>query len=123
MKTERRVLVTMIVLVGLIAGLYVFSAWFSKTTGYVLGEDEKIRIAQCLAANNTILYEGESCWECEQQKAILGEGAYKIIPKIQCNEGSCSGIAELPAWQIHDQFYYGKREFKELISLSNCSIT
>jgi hypothetical protein len=122
MRTQTRVLFTFGVLVLLITGIYLFTGWFSKTTGYTLGEDEKIKFAQCLETKNTVLYIEENCWPCEQQQKILGTSAYKIIPKITCGADSCQGIKSFPAWQINGQFYYGKKDFDELSTLSGCSI-
>ncbi len=123
MNNERRVLVTLMVLIVLIASIYVFTDWFSKTTGYTLGEDQKIKFAQCLAKNNTVLYITENCYPCEQQYKMLGDSAYKIVPKIVCGKDSCQGLSSLPAWQINNKFYYGKKDFKELSDLSGCLIS
>jgi hypothetical protein len=48
MQAQTKVFLTFGILVLLIGGLYLFSDWFSKVTGYQLGEDQKIRFIQCL---------------------------------------------------------------------------
>ena len=46
MRQYTKTMLTFFVLVILLTGMYVFTDWFSKTTGYVLGEDEKTKLAQ-----------------------------------------------------------------------------
>ena len=44
MNRQQQVFLTMGVLIVLIIGMYVFSDWFSKVTGYFTGADEKIKL-------------------------------------------------------------------------------
>ena len=123
MNTSTRVFVTMTILVALIAGLYVFSDWFSKTTGYLLGDDQKARLVECLQNHGAVLYENSTCSECWDQQKILGKGPYSLIKKTEC-EGSitCSGLRSIPAWEIDGAFYYGKKSFKQLSDISGCTL-
>ncbi len=122
MKVKTRVYVTFAILVLLVAGIYVFSDWFSKTTGYLLGEDQKVRFVSCLNEKNTILYTKDDCVECFRQQGILGDKAFEIIEKFNCAGNSCANLRELPAWEINGKIYYGKKDFKELSEISGCEI-
>ena len=124
METQTRVVVTFVVLVALIAGTYVFSDWFSKTTGYVLGEDQKVAFAQCIADNGAVFYESERCAECEEQRTLFGERAWAIIETKLCDSTTrCTGLSRLPAWEVEGKIHYGFKTFNELDELSSCEIT
>lgn len=123
MNTQTRVFVTFFVLVVLIVGIYLFSDWFSKTTGYVLGEDQKIAFAECLASKEAVFYETANCAECDAQQALFGVPAWDLIEKQACDaQTRCVGLASLPAWEIEGAFYYGFKEFSELDAISSCDI-
>ncbi len=124
MEQRTRVILTFGVLIAIIAGIYFFTDWFSKATGYALGEDQKIVMAQCLAGSKAALYLTTNCADCERQRGILGENAYKIIKKITCDPSNlCGGLKSVPAWEIEGGFYYGVKSYKELDELSiSCSI-
>src|SRR3989338_2500354 len=91
MDSRRRVFISILALFALIAGLYFFTDWFSKATGYALGEDQKVSFANCLKDYDAALYETIECAACEKQRSLLGEGAYAIIPRIMCGEDLCNG--------------------------------
>ncbi len=122
MEKSTQVLLTISVLIGLVMGLYVFSDWFSKTTGYTLGEDQKIHFAECLKEQGTTLYITQDCWDCEQQQDLLGATVFVYVPIITCGEDLCQGLEKVPAWGINGTFYYGKKTFQELDQLSSCDI-
>jgi len=122
MELRTRVFVTIVFLVGLIGGLYLFSDWFSKATGYALGEDQKTAFANCLNERGSALYESESCSACEKQNEILGENAYAIIRKVICGSDLCGGLVSVPAWELDGKIYYGIKTYKQLDELSGCAI-
>lgn len=123
MRTQTRVFVTFFVLVALIAGIYLFSDWFSKTTGYVLGEDQKMAFADCLASKGAIVYVTENCAVCDKQRELFGSAAWEKIATRTCNaETRCTGLRSLPAWEIEGAFYYGFRSFTELDDASSCDV-
>lgn len=122
MQHSSRVILTMGCLVALVAGMYLFSDWFSKTTGYVLGEDQKIAFADCLSEKNVIFYEKEHCAACEEQRRLFGEQAWEHIMTHTCIPGSCTGLASLPAWEIEGAFHYGFQTFQDLDEHSSCNL-
>lgn len=123
MDKPTRVMLTMGVIVVLIIGLYLFSDWFSKATGYALGEDQKIAFATCLVGKGAVLYESADCLPCEQQRALLGEGAYALLSHQLCDKQTrCGGLKELPAWELEGKFVYGKKTYQALDDLSSCEI-
>jgi ribosomal protein S27E len=111
------------VVLALIVGFYLFTDWFSKATGYVLGEDQKAAFANCLKANGGVFYETVNCADCEKQRGILGEGAYEVIPRVTCGDSLCQGLRSVPAWEVEGNLYYGVKTYKELDGLShNCEL-
>jgi len=110
-------------LVLLVAGLYFFTDWFSKATGYALGEDQKVSFANCLKDKKTSLYLSPNCLDCDKQREVLGEQAYEVIDKVVCDEKRlCGGLKSVPAWNIEGKFYYGLKKYKEIDELSSCEI-
>lgn len=122
MQRERRVLLSVAAIIVLIVGLYFFTDWFSKTTGYFLGEDQKISLARCLGTKNAQLYTKVQCVDCYRQQELLGEQTYALLSLVDCDERNCSNLKSLPAWQINGQFYYGVHGFEQLSELSGCPL-
>jgi hypothetical protein len=100
-------------------GLYVFSDWFSKVTGYILGDDQKVRLMECLDKKNTALYTADRCTECFEQQQLIGEKAYSLLKVISCDKAQCNFEA-LPIWEIAGSFYPGKKTLEELATISGC---
>lgn len=107
-------------LVVVILGLYVFTDWFSKTTGYALGEDQQMRFVNCLNDHNVVLYLQSDCSDCLDQEGIFAPRALDQIPIVSCDSRSCSNLASIPAWELDGQFYYGVKDFQQLSELSGC---
>lgn len=122
MNQYTKTMVTFGVLILILFGLYYFSDWFSKTTGYVLGEDEKVKLAVCLNSKNALLYSSSSCNDCEKQLDLFGKEASKFLTVFTCqNVGECPE-GGVPAWKINGQTYYGVKQLGELIALSGCEV-
>ena len=125
MRAITRVMISFTILVVLVFGLYYFTDWFSKVTGYALGEDEKLLLAQCLDGKGAVLYTSATCPSCVEQLEIFGDTAAKFIEVFECNsleEDVCGELKGVPAWNIKGEFYYGKMGFKELIKISGCDV-
>lgn len=121
MESRTKVILTFIALVFLIISLYIFTDWFSKTTGLSVGEDPDNELAKCLTANGAIFYTENSCQDCVQQKSLFGTSAFKYLNSIECeNNPSCSDIKVFPAWKINNTLFYGIKTTKELRELSGC---
>lgn len=110
------------VLVLVLFGLYYFSDWFSKTTGYVLGESEKMNLATCLKNKNAVFYTSTTCPDCEKQLELLGKDASKLINVVICSSASECPDGGVPAWKIGKQTHYGYKELSELIDISGCDV-
>ncbi len=127
MEVKYRVYVSFAVLIVLIFGLYFFTDWFSKVTGYLSGEDSRTKLAQCLEGQGAQYYSGDICADCEKQVDIFGR-AIKSISSVQCKtdyngkiiDEKCSSLKEVPAWYINNTIYYGFKNMTELQSLSGC---
>jgi len=122
MRAYTKAMVSFGILVILIIGLYSFTDWFSKTTGYVLGEDEKVRLAQCLQNQNAVLYVASPCPACDEQLALFGAGASELLYVQTCTSVSvCPRGA--PSWNIKGEAYYGVQSLEHLIEISGCAVT
>jgi len=122
MDQYRKTVLTFVALVLVILGFYFFSDWFSKTTGYVLGEDEKINLAICLNDKEAIFYISNTCPDCEKQLELFGNEASKKINIITCQNALECPEGGVPAWKIDNKIYYGVKQLDELMRLSNCEI-
>lgn len=121
MQKRTVVLITFLVVVGLIATLYMFTDWFSKVTGYLFGEDEQAKVAECLKKNNAEFYTSVQCAECERQAEVLGP-AITLVRRVDCgaNKENCPNIKSIPAWYIDGKIIYGLRNLTELKIDGNC---
>ncbi|MBX4212149.1 hypothetical protein KW787_01690 [Candidatus Pacearchaeota archaeon] len=120
MNSRVKLLVTFSTLIVLIISLYMFTDWFSKVTGYFTGEDEKIKLAQCMTNKGSEFYGTTECAECERERKLLGS-AFKELSYIDCQENKCSNLKSIPAWYINGTFEYGFKTLKELHELSGCT--
>lgn len=119
MEGRNKVIMTAGILVVLVVGLYFFSDWFSKSTGYVAGDAEKEAITLCLNQKNVQLYCSIKSPGCEKQKEIFGS-LIKNIYQVSCDEWNCSNVNSVPAWYIGNKFVYGSKTIEELKKLSGC---
>jgi len=122
MNQFTKTFLTFIILAGLLFGLYFFAGWFSRTTGYALGEDEKIVLAQCLDGKGAKFYVSETCPLCDAQKKLFGETAMKFIDVAVCENPDSCAEGGVPSWEISGNNYYGFKNFNELESISGCKI-
>lgn len=122
MEQYRKTMITFGVLILVMFGLYYFSDWFSKTTGYVLGEDEKMKLATCLNGKNAVFYTSNTCPDCESQLELFGTEAAKSINMITCSNIDECPEGGVPAWQIGKQIVYGVKQLEELIQISGCDV-
>ena len=122
MEKRIKVIITFTLAVILIAVLYQFSDWFSKTTGYLIGEDTDIDFAKCLSLKEVKFYGSETCNDCRKQQKIFGKEAFSYINYIDCSKSSvkCYELERIPAWEVKGIFYYGTKTRDELKILSSC---
>lgn len=121
MEQYRKTMLTFGVLIIVLFGLYYFSDWFSKTTGYVLGEDEKEKLASCLKEKNAVLYTSRTCPDCEEQLELFGN-AKDNVEVIVCENAQDCPEGGVPSWQIGKQVVYGVKQLDELIKISGCEV-
>lgn len=122
MEKRSRLILTFILLISIVAVLYVFTDWFSKTTGYFIGEDPDIKLAKCLNKKGIILYGSESCPDCILQVNLFG-AAFKNLNYIDCSKSpaECAALEKIPAWNFNNKIYYGIISIDRLKLLSECS--
>lgn len=121
MEKRTRVLLTFFALIFLITSIYIFTDWFSKITGYILGEDQRTNLAFCLNEKGAEFYSSEYCAECEKQKMIFGD-SFSRIHVVDCgkNKELCPNIKSIPAWYINKEIHYGLKNIEELQEISDC---
>lgn len=121
MEKRFKLYATLAFLVILVASLYYFTDWFSKATGYIVGEDPEIKLAKCLKERNFKLYTAKNCPECDVQRTLFGD-AYRFLDYTECtlNPDECQEVNSVPAWKIMGKYYYGKRSLEELRLASGC---
>lgn len=117
----KKFVITLIILIVLVIGLYLFADWFSKTTGYAIGNSKNTKIAKCLSEKGVEFYGSGFCTECEEQKEMW-MGAFQYISYIDCGKEKelCPNIREIPAWYINKEIHYGSKSFDELQELAGC---
>jgi len=121
MNQRTKVIFTFTVLVVLIFGLYLFTDWFSKVTGYALGEDEKMNLAQCLSKKGAVFYTSPTCLPCLKQKEQWSDESLKLLIIIECKSvDDCPDVGGVPSWKISGQFYYENLNLKEIKRISGC---
>lgn len=121
MEGRTKVMISFFILVLLVTGMYFFTDWFSRTLGYFTGDNQKVRLAQCLDEKNSILYTTENCPYCQEQKEIFGK-ALEYVKVIDCDSNSyiCKDLTGVPAWQIEGKTYYGVKSVEDLGKISGC---
>jgi hypothetical protein len=122
MNQYARTMITLGVLVFVIFGLYYFTGWFSRTTGYVLGEDEKFNLAICLKGKGTIFYVSNTCPDCDKQLNLFGKDASRMLNVFVCKNADECPQGGVPAWKIGKQVHYGVKQLDELINISECDV-
>ena len=121
MEARIKAMLTFGVLILIIFGLYFFTDWFSKITGYAPGEDEREALAKCLTKKNAIFYFSSTCPACDKQLKIFGETAADFLTKYECeNADDCPASGGVPAWEMDNKFYYNVKNFNELKKISGC---
>ena len=122
MENRSKAIVTFIVLVGLVVALYLFTDWFSKTTGLAVGEDPDNALAKCMTEKGVKFYGAKSCPNCEKQKVLFGTSAFQFLNYIEClnSPSACANLKGVPAWYINGSIYYGIKTPDELRKLSRC---
>jgi hypothetical protein len=121
MNSRTKAVLSFTILVLLIFGLYFFTNWFSQVTGYALGEDEKVNLAQCLDGKNAIFYVSPTCPKCTQHLELFGDTAVRFLDIVECiTPEECSAEGGVPAWRINGEYYYGVKSLGQLQRISEC---
>lgn len=112
------ILVTLGVLILIVIGLFLFTGWFSNTTGYAIGLSERDELGLCLGDKGTQLYVKDDCPLCDKQIKILGNILSGVLI-INCKEG-CENVKDYPAWYTNGTFEYGFMNYNQLREFSGC---
>jgi hypothetical protein len=115
MDQKGKVLLTFILLVLFVSAFYLFSEWVSKTTGYIVGEDERTKVALCLGEKNTSLYGDIRQKNTALQLNEFGS-AIKFVNYHECN--NCFDV--LPVWIIDNKKYIGYYNLTSIKSIAGC---
>ena len=123
MEKRVKVFATFLVAVLLVTGLYLFTDWFSKVTGYFSGESEKEKLAQCLSEQGAEFYYTIQCPDCEKQKQVLGD-SMKLLSTKNCGSSGelCPNIKSFPAFYMNKSINYGFLNLTQLDKISGCDV-
>ena len=121
MKPRTKVLVSFIFIVFLVSGLYVFTDWFSRVTGYFGGEAQTEKLVNCLNSKGVQVYVSLYCPDCEKQRNDFGKH-WKGLTIIECGDKKelCPNLRSVPAWYLGKTIHYGYKNFTDLQKLSGC---
>lgn len=126
MKQKKKVFVTLVLLVVIVAGSWLVTKAITNFTGYSVNNPENINeFAKCLTEKNAELYVNAGCPHCAEQKAMFGD-SLKYLKIIDCvdNPDLCleKEIRYVPTWIINENKEVGKKSFEELAELSGCKL-
>lgn len=126
MEKRIQVIITFAFLVVLVAGLYIFTNWFSLITGYFIGESQQESIVNCLNEQGAEYYYSDYCADCEKQKNEFGS-SFEKISRVNCgrNRENCPNLREVPAWYLpssESKIYYGFFTLNQIRELGNCEM-
>ena len=121
MERRTKLMLTSLFLIFLIAGLYLFTDWISKITGYFSGEAETEKLVLCLSEQDAEFYGTEFCADCEKQTNLFGK-SFNKLNYVDCgrNKENCPNLREIHAWYINKNIYYGFKTIEELKEISGC---
>src|SRR5438045_3811194 len=107
MKTKLKVIITFLLIVAIITGMYIFTGWFSRITGFTTGEDASTSLASCLASKEVEFYFSKSK-ESEDQISLF-EQSRQLFKNIDCGDNGelCPNLRLVPAWYINKKIIYG----------------
>jgi len=81
------------------------------------------KLAKCLTDKGAVLYVKPGCPFCKAQKEDFGD-AVEFLGIVDCSVQTeiCDEkqILRIPAWEINNKIYYGKRSLEQLAELSGC---
>lgn len=81
------------------------------------------KLAKCLAEKGAVLYVKPGCPICQAQKELFGN-ALEFLDIVDCSIQNeiCyeKQVVRVPAWEINNQMYRGKRSLEQLAELSGC---
>jgi len=121
MNQYTKTMITFGALVLVIFSLYLFTGWFSRTTGYVFGESEKMNLATCLKGKNAVFYTSDTCPDCDKQLELFGD-ASRLLNVVSCANADECPEGGVPAWKVGNQIHYGFKKLDELVTISGCDI-
>ena len=124
---RRKLLMTGFILIVLVIALYFFTSWFSKTTGFSVGENQLDNLINCLNEKGAVLYISDTCPDCEKQRELFGE-SYKNLDVFNCalDQDFClleKDLKAVPAWEIERTQHYGFLSLADLEDRSGCQIS
>ena len=126
MDKKKKVIVTFILLIILVAGFWLISKAITTYTGYsVTGIKNLDKFVNCLNEKKVELYVTNGCPHCKKQKELF-KGYLDNLKVIDCIENSelCveKNIFQVPTWIINNQKYVREKSLEEISELSGCEL-
>ena len=123
-KIQKRILITAIIGIVLIAGFFVITEAITRYTGYAVSEPQD-DFELCLNEQEIILYinsldPSETLGNLQTKEYL---GSYKIINCARDNSECIGGLIQsFPTWIIKDQIIAGDISLEELSEFSKCQL-
>jgi len=129
MDIKKRVVISIVVLLVLVAAFYFITSTITRLTGFtitgkaVYSAERLDNLAKCMTEKGIKLYTNPTCTHCNAQKRLF-KTAIQYVDVIECDYtiAKCYDLLGVPAWDINGDIFYGKKEIKELIELSGCEV-
>ncbi len=125
MEQKKKVLMTFVLLIALLAGFWLISKAITTFTGYSITEVKSLEaFAKCLA-EKTELYVSNGCSHCAAQESLFGD-SLKYLKVIDCavDTDKCitAGVTQVPTWIINNEKVLGVQSLKKLAELTGCNL-
>lgn len=125
MEQKKKVFLTFVLLIAILAGFWFIGKAITAFTGYSITEIKNLeQFTKCLA-NKTELYVNAGCSHCANQKSLFGDSLkYLKITDCAVDTDKCieAGVTQVPTWIINNEKAVGVQSLKKLSELSECEL-
>ncbi len=124
MEQKKRILISAIILVALIAVFYLVTSGITKYTGFLISENSNDELGECLSLQSLVLYINlENSDEALKKTGLIQYMEYFKIQNCFTNNQPCleEGVTYSPTWIINNNKVVGDITESELAEYSGCN--
>jgi len=125
MNQKRKVLITFLVLIVIVAGGWLITKAITSYTGYSITEVEDLEEFSSCIGEKAELYTTATCPHCKAQKDLfkIYVGNLNIIDCTE-NPDICveKEVRFVPTWIINGEKYIGEKSLEKLSELTGCEL-